>query len=320
MRRRSCLCLQVAQQPARATGRCRADAWAAPGMALLGLPGPARAGDALPMPAWLGSVAVVIGLVVAGVLLRRRWVRLGREETLFWARRGGRDGVDALRRVLKDADAVTSDPVLGPMLEARLADREARLAAMEQRFDASPDGLAEDLRALQHDCERLCAAVTHTKALREAAAWPRATVTRLETHPLPDAKAPKPARSGAPRERAEAPLPALRQRLDRLEQRRRDLEAGLHADLPPPALPEQAQALIAKYHALNVESAEWWRRLHPAEAQADMEKAGDVLGDLIDFQRRFRDEQERDRAALREIDERERRRRGDDETWVDRLP
>lgn len=286
----------------RACGCLRARAVS--GIALLGLGGPARAGEGLPTMPLLGGAAIIVLLVVAGVLLRRRWVRLGREETLFWARRGGRDGVEALRTALKDAVAVTADPVFGPMLAARLADREARLAAMERRYDAMPDGLAEDLRALEQDCKRLCAAIADTKALREAAAWPRATVTRLETHPVPEPP---------------ASMPALRQRLDRLEQQRLALEAGLHEDPPPPALPEQAQALARQYFALNVESAAWWRRLHPAEAQADMERAGDVLGDLLDFQRRFRDEQERDRAAQRELDERERRRRGDDDTLIDRL-
>ncbi len=289
MRARACGCL---------------GARAVSGIALMGLGGSAHAGDGLPTMPLLGGATVIVLLVVAGVLLRRRWVRLGREETLFWARRGGRDGVEALRTALKDAGAVTSDPVLGPMLAARLADREARLASMEQRYDAMPDGLAEDLRALQEDCKRLCAAIADTKVLREAAAWPRATVTRLETHPVPEPP---------------APMPALRQRLDRLERQRLAFEAVLHVDPPPPPLPEQVQALARQYLALNVESAAWWRRLHPAEAQADMERAGDVLGDLLDFQRRFRDEQERDRAALREIHQREHRRRGADDTLIDRL-
>lgn len=319
MRRRPCGCLRAEDAPARATGRRRAGAPTVSVIAPLCLPGAARAGDGLPVMPLLVGAAILVTLVVVGVLLRRRWVRLGREETLFWARRGGRDGVEALRATLKDAGAVTSDPVLGPMLAARLADREARLAALEQRYDAMPDGLAEELRALEQDCKRLCAAITDTKALREAAAWPRATVTRLETHAVAEPPTSKPARSKAPHEPAEAPLPALRQRLDRLEQQRLALEAGLHADPPPPALPEQAQALGRQYFALNVESAAWWRRLHPAEAQADMERAGDVLGDLLDFQRRFRDEQERDLAAQREFDERERRRRGDDDTLIDRL-
>ena len=65
--------------------------------------------------------------------------------------------------------------------------------------------------------------------------------------------------------RSEAQMVAIivcKQHLDLLA--RRDLKKLMAATGADEDLLKQAQALIAKYHALNVESAEWWRRLHPA--------------------------------------------------------
>lgn len=267
-------------------------------------------------------------LLLAVVLVWRRMAYLDRRETLFWARRGARDGVENLQKALADAMELASDPHLGPTVDARLAASTARLAGLEGRFDSLPPDLAGEFRELQGSCVLLADAVRAAQRLRQAALSPRDRVIMIEAHiddepPAPQAapgkrlaaaRAKKPPAARAPR------AAALRTRLDRLEQQRAEVEQLLAADALATDLPQRARELADKYAALGHDAYPLWEACCPMDAAAGKAEAQATLGQLLDFQRRFGEQQERDHAEQRDIERRERARRGDDEQGLlDRL-
>lgn len=289
-------------------------------MVLLDALWPAQAGAESQLPLIVGGVVIAVALVgLAVALVRRRLAYLDRKETLFWARRGARDGVQELRKQLAGAKEIAADERLAPRLTARLAGYEARLADMERRFEALPDGLAEELRALKGECEQLGAAVGAVRWMRQRVGGPHHYVAQVAAR----AGQEQPHQAGG---RAKRPAPVsaqqaeeLRARLARLERRRADVEALLEAEPPPKELPQQSHELAEKYMALGNDAYRLWELLYPEEAKVAQAEASAMFDQLLDFQRRFREEQERDRAEQREIDRRERERRGDDESLLDKL-
>lgn len=270
------------------------------------------------------ACASAASLAVAVLLIRRRLRRLDRQSAMMWARNGARQATRDTREAWRDrSKLVASDAERGPQIEARLARIEARFAELEPRSQSSDEpALAEELRAVEKEARVLARLVSAVQSVRDYARYPRQSIEAIELRmreKLAHAEAEK--RKGP----TKVPVQAreLRVRLDRLEAERLAFEARcldgdeLAGEADRPKLNEACEALCASYRKLGDAAHPLWQRLYPAESkQRDKESAAFITG-LLAFNERFRDEQERERAELQAITDRNADRSDDDDDdWL----
>lgn len=277
------------------------------------------------------ACASAASLAVAALLIRRRLRRLDRQSAMMWARNGARRATRDTREAWRDrAKLVSSDAERGPRIEARLSGIEARFAELEAKSEASDEpALAEELRALEKEAEALARLVAAVQSVRDYARYPRQSIEAIELRVREklartegeQRKAPGKGPGKAP---GKVPVQAreLRVRLDRLEAERVAFEARcldgdeLAGEQDRQQLRDAGEALCASYRKLGDAAHPLWQRLYPVEnKQREKESAAFITG-LLAFNERFREEQERERAELEAITERESDREGDDEDWL----